>query len=82
MSEYEVYWLTDIPYNLLGTRHEIIMVISQKKQTNKYKEKLVMIGIIVIKSKETRVITYTCMHVSLLFITMIPIDCKITNFSL
>ena len=32
MSEYEVYWLTDIPYNLLGTRHEIIMVISQKKE--------------------------------------------------
>ena len=48
--------------NLLGTCQEIIMVISQKKQTNKYKEKLVIlqsIGIIVIKSKETRVITYT-----------------------
>ena len=38
------------------------MAISQKKQANKYKEKLVIlqsIGIIVIKSKETRVITYT-----------------------
>jgi len=37
------------------------MVISQKKQTNKYKEKLVIlqsIRIIVIKSKETRMITY------------------------
>jgi len=46
---------------------EIIMVISQKKQAKKYKEKLVMvqsIGIIVIKSKETRVITYTCRYSS------------------
>ena len=92
------------------------MVISQKKQTNKYTEKLVilqLIGIIVIKSKETRM-TYTCRYASghlisiiqscqdelrikcpleylqvkviilvfLLFITMIPIDCKITNFSI
>ena len=34
-----------------------------KKQTNKYKEKLVIlqsIGIIVVKSKETRVVTYIC----------------------
>jgi len=38
-----------------------------KKQTNKYKEKLVIlqsIGIIVIKSKETRVITYICRYSS------------------
>ena len=38
------------------------MVISQKKQANKYKEKFVilqLIGIVVIKSKETRVVTYT-----------------------
>jgi len=44
------------------------MVISQKKkQTNKYKEKLVIlqsIGIKVIKSKETRMITYTCTYSS------------------
>jgi len=43
-------------------RQELIMVISQKKQTNKYKEKLVIfqsIGIIVIKSKET---SYTCRY--------------------
>ena len=74
------------------------------------------IGIIVMQSKETRVITYTCRHSRgylipnsswhnwiieikrqldnicrcrwsplfffLLFITMIPIDCKIINFSL
>jgi len=43
--------------NLLGARQEIIMVISQKKLTIKYKEKVVIlqsIGIIVIKSKETR----------------------------
>jgi len=36
-----------------------------KKQTNKYKEKLVIlqsIRIIVIKSKETRVITHTCRY--------------------
>ena len=49
--------------NLLGARQEIIIVITQKKQTNKYKEKFVIlqsIGIIVIKSKETRVITYSC----------------------
>ena len=62
MSEYEVYWLTDF-----RACQEIIMVISQKKLTNKYKEKLVilrLIGIIVIKSKETRVITYTCRYSS------------------
>ena len=43
------------------------MVISEKKQTNKYKEKLVIlqsIGITVIKSKETRMITYTCRYSS------------------
>jgi len=44
------------------------MVISQKiNQTNKYKEKLVIlqsIRIIVIKSKETRLITYTCRYSS------------------
>ena len=52
--------------NLLGACQEIIMVIS-KKQTNKCKEKLVIsqsIGIMVIKSKETRVITYTCRYSS------------------
>ena len=47
---------------------EMIMVISQKKLTNKYiKEKLVIlqsIGIIVIKSKEARVIMYTCRYSS------------------
>jgi len=37
-------------------------MISQKKQTNKYMEKWVIlqsIGIIVIENKETRMITYT-----------------------
>ena len=37
-------------------------MISQKKQTNKYNAKLVIlqsIGIIVIKSKEARIVTYT-----------------------
>jgi len=53
------------------------MVISQKKQTNNYKEKLVIlqsIGIIVIKSKETRMITYTCRyssgHLSTIFLAI------------
>ena len=53
--------------NLLHVRQEIIMVISQTKQTNKYKEKrtiLHSIGIIVIKSKETRVIINTCRYSS------------------
>ena len=49
-------------------QQETIMVISQKiNQTNKYKEKLVIlqsIRIIVIKSKETRLITYTCRYSS------------------
>ena len=106
-----MYWLTDF-----RAHQKIIMVISlslKKKLTNKYKEKLVilqLIGIIVIKSKEIRMITYTCRYSSghliptiqsrqdelgirisagvgdhpcfLTFITMIPIDCKITNFSL
>ena len=53
ISEYEVYWLTDFPLIiLLGTLQEIIIVISHKKQTNKYKKKIVIlqsIGIILIK---------------------------------
>jgi len=36
MSEYEVHWLMDFPLIIYWTRQEIIMVISQKKQTNKY----------------------------------------------
>jgi len=43
------------------------MMISQKKQTNNYKKKLVIlqsIGIIVIKSKKTRVVAYTCIYSS------------------
>jgi len=66
MSEYEVYWLMDFPQNtLLGVRQEITMVISKKANKEKYKEKLVIlysIGIIVIKSKETRVTTCTCRY--------------------
>jgi len=51
----------------LGAWQEIIIVISFKKLANKFKEKLVIlqaIGIIVIKSKETRVVTYTCRYSS------------------
>jgi len=54
MSEYDNGFSTN---NLLGTCQEIIMMMSQKKQTSKYKEKLIilqLIEIIVIKSKETR----------------------------
>ena len=53
--------------NLLGACQEIIMMIFQINQTNKYKEKLVnleSVGIIVMKHKETRVITYTCRYSS------------------
>ena len=61
MSEYKAYWLTGFPLiKLLGARHEIIMVIF-KKETNKYKEKIVIlqsIGIIQIKTKKTMVVTY------------------------
>ena len=47
------------PLKFLGACLEIIIVISQKMQTNKYKEKTVDRdhGY---KSKETRVVTYTC----------------------
>ena len=40
MSEYEVHWLMDFPLIIYWARQEIIMVISQKKQTNKYKKKI------------------------------------------
>ena len=59
MSDYEAHWLTDFP--------PIRNNYGDLKQPNKYKEKLVilqLIGIIVIKSKETRVITYTCRYSS------------------
>jgi len=64
MSECEAYWIMDFPLilNNYGMHQELIMVISQIRQTNNYKEKIVIsqsIGIIVIKSKETRVVTYT-----------------------
>ena len=62
-----MYWLMDYPLIIYWTHQELIMAIFQKKQTNKYKEKLVIlqsIGIIVIKSKETRMITYTCRYSS------------------
>ena len=55
MSKYEAYWLKDFPLIIYWACQEIIMVISQKTQTNKTKKKLVIlqsIGIIVIKSKE------------------------------
>ena len=65
-----MYWLTDIPIINRWARLERIInfLLKQyalliKKQTNKYKEKLVIlqsIGIIVIKSKiRTRVVTYS-----------------------
>jgi len=59
MSEYEAYWLTGflLINNWVHSRLEVIIVISFKKLTNKCKENLVIllaIGIIVIKSKETR----------------------------
>ena len=64
MSEYGAYWLTGFP--LSNSQLWVPMVIFNiKKQRNKYKEKfeiLQSIGIIVIKSKETRVVTYTCRY--------------------
>ena len=61
-SEYEVYWLTDFPpINLLGAHQEIIMVFSEKKADKQ--EKLVILQSVT-KSKETRVITYTCRYSS------------------
>ena len=61
MSEHEVYRLTD----LLGEHQEMI----SKKQTGVRKKLVILqsIGIIVINSKETRVITYTCRYSSGLF---------------
>ena len=41
------------------------ILVTQKQLTNKYKEKLVILqsaGIIVKKSKETRVVMYTCRY--------------------
>ena len=41
MSEYEAYWTMDFPLilNNFGVYQKLIMVISQIRQTNKYKEK-------------------------------------------
>jgi len=64
MSKYEAYWLTAF---LLINCQEVIIVISFKKLAIKCKEKLVIlqaIGIIVMKSKETRVVAYTCRYSS------------------
>jgi len=67
MSEYKVYWLTGFPIIIYCAPRNNYGDLSQKKQTNKYKEIFVIlqsIGIIVMKSKETRVITYTCRYVA------------------
>ena len=73
MSVYEVYWLIDFTLTNNQVRQEIIMLtlkryaLVRKKHSNKYKEILVIlqsIGIIVIKSKETRVVIYTCRYSS------------------
>ena len=62
MSEYEEYWLTGFPLINSWARLEIIMVI-KKKNTSIFVI-LQSTGIIVIKSKETRVVTYTCKYYS------------------
>ena len=57
----------------------------KKKLTNKYKEKFVIlqsIGIIVMKSKETRVITYICRYSSgylILILVQILTDCLVVE---
>ena len=57
MGQYEVYWLMDFfTNNLLIARQKIITVDLSKKQKS-IRKTLQSIGIIVIKSKETRVIT-------------------------
>ena len=56
-----MYWLKDFPLEIIRWSRK------KKKQTNKYKEKFAIlqsIGITVIKSKETSVITYTCRYSS------------------
>jgi len=64
--------IRSIPVNIFFTNNLLEIRVPKinygdlsKKQTSKYKEKLVIlqsIGIVVIKSKETRVITYTCRY--------------------
>ena len=57
MSEYEVYWVTDFPLvnswvylqRFINFLFEAVCT-SYKKQTNKYKEKSVILELIVIKS--------------------------------
>ena len=67
MSEYEVHWLMDFPLIIYWAPRNNYGDFSKKKQTNKYKKKLIIlqsIGIILTKSKETRMITYTCRYSS------------------
>jgi len=45
-------------------QERIMISLVMKKQTNEYMEILLSIGIVVIKSKETRVVTYTCRYSS------------------
>ena len=61
MSEYEVHCMANgfSINNLLGAPINNYGALSQKKQTNKHKKRLVILGIFLIKSKEARVITYT-----------------------
>ena len=59
MSEYEAYWLMDFPLIIYWLNNYGDL---KKSKQNKCKEKLVIlqsIEIIVVKSKETRVITDT-----------------------
>jgi len=64
MSEYEAYCLMDFPLTIYWVSQEIIIAISQKSKQTSIKKLIILqaIGIIAIKSKETKVIIYTCRY--------------------
>ena len=66
MSEYEVHWLLDFPLIIYWAHQEISMVISEKKQANKNKEKLAIllsIGIIVVRKQGSPIPADTLMGI-------------------
>ena len=64
MSEYKAYWLRDFPLIIYWSHTPRINYGNLFKASKRVLVILQSIGIMVIKSKETRVITYTCRYSS------------------
>ena len=64
-AEYEAYWLTDFIVRGMPRRNNYGDLKKSKQQEIQKFVILQSIGVIVVKSKETRMVTYTCRYILL-----------------